>query len=257
MEFLQLREECLSNQRGVDYDPDSSPKSWKYYSHSYEHHYRLFSKFSFKNPEYAKWENFSYVNKLDENVPYQRLYVFADEGDVFESAPHVFRLGGETDWDFKEDSNRRKNKFGKLSKFIKNDHVKKRLVECKRMHHTLLNFSIMPATGNMQGIKSEGYGDWLDRFDSFASIIDDYYQKKNELLLSKSKANQNSLVSYLSNFKGVDDYFNQHYFIDNTDFIQRLVLSGKSDLNNEEHVKRYISLAEEYWNLKESYLQQQ
>lgn len=122
------------------------------------------------------------------------------------------------------------------------------------MHHTLLNFSIMPATGNMQGVKSEGYGDWLDRFDSFVSIIDDYYKGKNEIILSKAGWNRKSLIKYLTYFEDVYDYFEQHYFINDEDFIKRLVESGKKYIENQNDVERYVSLAEDYWELKEKYI---
>ena len=112
----------------------------------------------------------------------------------------------------------------------------------------------MPATGNMQGVKSEGYGDWLDRFDSFVSIIDDYYQGENEIILSKAGWNRKSLIKYLTYFEDVYDYFEQHYFINDEDFIKRLVESGKKNIENQNDVERYVSLAEDYWELKEKYI---
>ncbi|MBZ2406161.1 hypothetical protein [Liquorilactobacillus hordei] len=252
----KLREEILSNQNEKKYDPDSSPKSWEQYAASYKHSYSLYSEFGFENPEYATWENCNYVNKADIKVTYQRLYAFSRDGGKFNAKPHVFRLGGETDWNFKE-AELQENKFGRLSKLIKKDDSKKNLVECKNMYHTLLNFSIMPATGNVQSVKSKGYGDYLDRFDSFVAIISDYYLKNNtKLLLSKSRRNGEALEKYFSNFKDVYDYFEQHYLIDNQKYVDRLVSSGKQKIETEKDVDRYTSLAKEYWKLKENSLNQ-
>lgn len=251
-----LRIDIQSKQGDIEYESDSSPKSWEHYNRNYQNKYRLYSDFDFDNLEFAQWDDKtkSYINAPDINSDNNRLCAFATNGTLFDANPHVFRIGGETDWNFKQDSYWRKNKFGKLNNLVTDSNIKERLEGCKVMHHTLLNFSIMPATGNMQGVKSEGYGDWLDRFDSFVSIIDDYYQGENEIILSKAGWNRKSLIKYLTYFEDVYDYFEQHYFINDKDFIKRLVESGKKNIENQNDVERYVSLAEDYWELKEKYI---
>lgn len=253
-----LRTVIPSGQNGFQYDPDSSPLIWKANAQNYKSKYKLYSEFNFKSPEY-------YFNRPDINSDCNRLFVFAKDEKKFEANPHVFRLGGDTDWNFQDENKCWKNKFGKLNKLITKEELKKRLLQCNNMHHTPLNFSIMPPTGNMQGVKSIGYGDWLDRFDSFASIVNDYYTGHSNMLLTgndsnqkmtkeQKEANRKSIEKYLSYFDNVYDYFEQHYFINDRDFIKRLIESGKKKIEKQNDVERYISLAEEYWNLKEEYL---
>ena len=48
------------------------------------------------------------------------------------------------------------------------------LTECANMHHCLYNFSFMPITGNMQGVKGN---DKNDRFDKFVYLLSIFYDQ--------------------------------------------------------------------------------
>lgn len=97
------------------------------------------------------------------------------------------------------------------------------LNECKSFHSSEFNLSILPATGGLNNIKGSVYideyndikysnkrlsGKQLDRFDTFITIMNDYFNKKSEIALSfcKEKPNQAYLVEFL-------DLFNKEYMI--------------------------------------------
>ena len=61
------------------------------------------------------------------------------------------------------------------------DNASQQLSKCKDMHHTLLNFSLMQAIGNMQRFK----GIKGDRLDVFIYELDKYYRGLSTLLQKK------------------------------------------------------------------------
>jgi hypothetical protein len=307
---FNLRETVPEKQNHLEFDPDSSPITWRYFEILYYvFEYKLYSIFQFDFPEYdcyykdgshlnlsplkiklepnlksdickildseSEFEKlFEYPDYKNQNQKYftfeldkQRLYAFEKDTDKsnFGANTHVFRLGGDTDWNFKKvekkevNSNKtcsNSNKYQYFKNIIGEGELSKELEKCYKMHHSLLNFSIMPATGNMQKVKFKGYNDEkLDSFDSFISIIDDYYNNKNDILLygnGKNSPNVEPLKKYLSKFENVYDYAKNHYLIDDKGFIDKLNESGKKPIRDFSDVQRYMKLATEYWDQKES-----
>ncbi|HEL1741015.1 TPA: hypothetical protein TXT54_001628 [Streptococcus suis] len=248
-----LNQKINCEQNGVFYDPDSSRLTWEYYKDVYKE-FKLYDDFYFEEPEYAKWTGYGYIDEPDNQSNSNRLYVFAKRGEQFKSNNHIFRLGGETDFNFN------KMKFLALKRIANYDlKIIKKLQKCQEYHHTFVNFSIMPATGNMQKVKSLGYNnDKLDRLDSFIAIIDDYYSKRDSIkIFSQAGNNIEPLEQYLTNFFDVYEYCREIYFLQDKDLVNELKKSGKNELSNQKDVERYVELANEFWHQKEKILRRQ
>ena len=182
----------------------------------------------------------------------------------------LLRLRGETDFNFND---KKCERYEKIINKIKDEETKSNalslLKECKKMHHSLLNFSLMQSVGKMQEVKSKGlkiryYYEQLDRLDTFIYYLDDY-KKDESLILNCAYANKKCLKDYLDKFKDVYDYCEKIYFIKieknkrNTeeDLIQKLIKSGRKALDSCERVIEYMNLAIEFWGKKKEYFESQ
>ncbi len=135
------------------------------------------------------------------------------------------------------------------------------------MHHTLVNFSLLQVMGNMQDFKSKGLKlccnknkyDYLDRLDTFIYNLNNYFEVDDKskddtnLLKNSSKCNASSLKEYLSSFKDINKYCKEVYFIDDKEFIKKLIESGKQPISSSERVVEYMDLALEFWKIKATY----
>lgn len=264
------------------YDPDSSPAAWEYYKKVYvkdgslklgktefdanrlSHCNLEKGFFSIKHNSWLSYKDQPIIVK--ENQPfYNRLYALKTntkrDGIYCEAAS---RVGGECDFNFNE------GKKTRFEKIIKNDsnaaeesknEALEKLDECAKMHHNLLNFSLMQAMGDLQGVKGEdefdGFDRRFDRFDTFVWKLSEYYSKKSKEVLKKAKneGNRNALCEYLDGFKNIYDYCKQVYFIDDQSFIDEVIRQGQLPITNCDNVKRYMSLAQDYWRIKYEYIQ--
>lgn len=135
------------------------------------------------------------------------------------------------------------------------------------MHHDKLNFSAMPTTGGMNNFKGKVYFDenkiiykkngWhnsaYDRLDTFVYCLNELFVNKNELVLSCStQANKSCIEEYLKTFSDIYDYCRKIYFVDNSDFVKRLIKNGSKPINNSVDLKQYMEIAIEYWKIKEN-----
>lgn len=129
------------------------------------------------------------------------------------------RLAGETDFNFND---KKYDLFLKLLfRDYKSDEEKfykslSKLKECKRMHHTLANFSLIQVVGNMQGFKSKGLRlkngkhEWLDRLDTFVYMLNDFYRLDNEkrklhsIIKNAGRYNNELLLYHLNDFNRED-----------------------------------------------------
>lgn len=257
--MLNMRKIIKSSQDGKKYDPDSSPEAWEAYLQIYrdveffqEYDKNSLTIFETRRP-YNQANKYHYSNKEGEGTLRLNLlkegYLSMTQRKV-KYFNAMTRLGGDTIFNFNE------KKYEKFKVILLGTeegavHIEE-LDKCKSMHHTLANFSIMQVMGNMQGVKSKGYGgEWLDRFDSYISIVNDYYQNENEFILSKSEKNKASLISFLKKFDNVYDYCKQIYFIEEHTFVDRIISEGKCEIEGVQDVVRYMDLANDYWDLKE------
>ncbi len=267
----------VSNLGNVPYDPDSSPEAWEHYKKIYCKN-ELQQVYDILNPTFyeslgkrkgkcfnGEWYNYSdklnfveknyYHNKPGVRNEYARLFaldknVISKQVNGVTYFQAIERLSGDCNFNFNE---KKCFEFKKIFN-IENatEENLKQLEYCKTHHHKLINFSLMQSMGDMQKAKSYGYGDKLDRFDSFISLLNDYYENKSDdakILKYSTNANKVSLINFLDKFENVYKYCEVFYFIDKS-LVDELIENGKKQINNSDDIIRYIELAKKYWKYR-------
>lgn len=261
------------NDSGVlRFDPDSSPAAWAHYQQFYLQNLYLrknydFVKLCFYNYydtvglktgyfDGEKW--FNYVNKpIKKTTDYNRLFILqkgtqTDSLDNTEFIVATNRLGGDCDFNFNE------KKCEIFVDLIKTDttisenekqEVYIRLERCRNMHHSLLNFSLIQAMGNLQKFKGSNR---FDRLDTFICELDKYYRGvSNSVLRFATPNNEPALISFLNDFKDIYEYCSTFYFISDKHFIDEIIRQGSMPIAKVDELIRYLDLAETYWSKKE------
>lgn len=238
-----LRKEVKTRQSGVEYDPDSSPMAFKHYRRVYTpEHCPLMANFD--------WSNINTRNHLLNNNnqnDYERLYIKSNNDCI--GLGEKFLLGGETDFNFNE------KKFFDLMQILRQEKVRhkdfKKLQFCKENYHSVVNFSLMPATGAMGNFKGS---EKFDRLDCFICSLNEFYVNGDYQVLSEGKRNNKEyLLNYLNLFRDIYDYCKKIYFIEEKDFVDRIIMNGQKPLESRADIIRYMDLAIDYWNRKEKY----
>lgn len=263
-----------SDEANVQYDPDSSPAAWQHYQQFYSYNKYLSTNYDFQKLFFynyydtvglkagyfdrvdRKW--FNYVNKPLTNISdYNRLFVLqkGTKTKTVENTEFIMatnRLGGDCDFNFNE------KKYKAFRDLIKNDATSpesnkretyKKLEHCRDMHHTLLNFSLIQAIGNLQKFKGSNR---FDRLDTFIYELDKYYRGiSNAILHFSSPNNEPALISFLNDFKDIYEYCATFYFISDKQFIDEIIKQGSMPITNTIELIRYMNLAEEFWDNKE------
>ncbi|WP_022770400.1 hypothetical protein [Butyrivibrio sp. NC2007] len=252
----EFRKEITCNHKDygkIRFDPDSSPDAWIHYKKYYiegekplDYDFNTLHFLSYRNERNKIW----YEDKPN-TYGTNRLYAVQkarsnwSENDItcFGSG---LALGGDCDFNFNE------KKCSLFKAIIDEDSKLCEMLECcTKMHHTVLNFSLMQKTGNMQGHKGSNR---FDRFDTFISDLNEYLNGLSNRVLDKATgANTNDLVHYLNSFKNIYDYMEKMYFIFDADFVNRIIDEGKKPLLNKYDIERYMRLAMDYWTIKAKY----
>ncbi|NMD71179.1 hypothetical protein HHO41_12800 [Bacillus sp. DNRA2] len=249
--------EIPQKQKGLEFDADSSPFAWEHYIKVYTpKHWKLINEFNLNHIDtyynlygrYSEKGNIRYIAGINENSEYSKKRRFWSK----------FSLSGDCDFNF---NCRKIYRFKQILKGKDLDLLDK----CEKHHHTLLNFSLMPSTGGMN--KFKGNRDTLDGFDRLDTFV--YYLNKylsiplkdrirmsdnktgNFNIFSQSGYNSLPLKNFLDTFDDIYDYCQKIYFIDDREFVKRLVVDGEKPLENPEDVRRYMLLAQDYWDLRE------
>ena len=263
----KLINSSASDKANVQYDPDSSPAAWQHYKKFYSsnkylrEHYNFDELFFYNkydtvglkagyfNSDNGKWYN--YVNKPKPG--YNRKYVLEKEAKIKTVKDTEFimpanRLGGDCDFNFNE------KKCDAFRALIDNDvasnqeekkKARKQLEHCRNMHHTLINFSLMQAIGNLQEFKGSNR---FDRLDTFIYELDKYYRGiSNAILQSSSPNNKPALISFLNDFKDIYEYCATFYFITDKQFINEIINQGSKPIRNTIELITYMDLAEKFW----------
>lgn len=276
----------------LKWEADSSPEAWAHYQKYYTvEHWPEWEKYNINNPVFfTAWKN-RYIN-----IPmseYNRYYALRTgvEPDVNGYYTACLRLGGETDFNFKEVKYKiYSNKYKKFLELIKKSDFNRNeskqaialLDKCKSMHHSLLNFSLMQTMGGLQLFKGEGLireeGGYenLDRLDTFIYYLDMYYKMESEKreeseIIKRQKARPKMSASnvdalkkdYLDLFGDIYTYCEMVYFIkisdeerdSEKDFVKQLIESGKNELRSGDDVVKYMKLAVEFWRKKQEYFE--
>lgn len=257
----EIKSEHEWNGSNYKFDPDSSPEAWEHYKKYYTaDHWHLLNKYNFDSLNFFNYQKGYYVNKAKSAA--NRLNALPKGVTTITKRSNKYRaterLCGEVDFNFNK---LKSTEFKRLLKQDKSAELGKHLLklsECQKMHHSVLNFSLMQVVGNLQGTKSRGINDeWLDRLDSFVAMLSRYYRtNKKERSLSPmmeqaTPFNRRALQNFLDNaFLDEYDYCSKTYFIQNRDFIDRLIEQGNQAINASERVVAYMELAFDFWEEK-------
>ncbi len=242
------------NNEPICFDPDSSPEAWDFCRAVY----KGISPFD----EYELDDLVFYTTVKDDISLYcshplpdhpNRLFALkkGTEKDVKNGIRYFKaseRLSGDTVFNFKS------NIYDEL---LKNDEeAMSQLENCRKTHHTLVNFSLMQSMGELQQFKKNGLWlknenkyEGLDRFDSFLYLMNKYYIYNNNSSLGRyisyKKENGKALSDYLNKFKDIYDYCGKTYFIDE-ELVNELIENGGNTMNDDV-AEKYIGLAEKFW----------
>lgn len=235
-----------------NFESDSCEEAWKHYKEYYSETNFIRKNYDFDNLflyNSDSGKKGSYTNKLksDDNRYYALIKgTNITVKDGIEYCPPASRVGGECDFNFNE------NKCKLFRNIIgDNQTALQQLSRCQKMHHTLLNFSVMQAMGNMQGFKAR---DRFDRLDTFLYELKRYFSGTSVNVLSASTTNNKSdLIEYLGNFKNIYEYCEEVYFINDKELVDEIIANGEKPIEVCEDVIRYMDLAEKFWAAKELY----
>ena len=269
--------------QNICFDPDSSPLAWDHYARVYRNTFGR--SYDLKNPLFFEslyktrcWRpaGFSYVNiPLSKDnrlfaLPKENISLYTDSNTGWNYYVPTQRLGGDTDFNFNK---KKLNFFSNLLFGTEYEEQIDTLKLCHKMHHTLANFSLMPAMGGLQLFKGKGQ-DGLDRFDSLIAALNDFYKMDgrktssnqctsqifNFLRESKkpkfSTENQDELLKYLNRFwsntasESMHNYCQKVYFIYDQKLLGDLIASGSQPIKDGESVVRYMQLALRYWKMR-------
>lgn len=127
-----------------------------------------------------------------------------------------------------------------MSNLIKR--VIRKLELCRRNHHSLINFSLMPVTGGLNQVKQR-----IDKYDGLIKVlnkINDYYKSGEKV--SKSKNNK-LLHKHLDDIGSFDEYLNLYYFIGSEILFDYKPISKESSNTNLNNLEMYLDNVMTYW----------
>lgn len=234
-----------------DFDCDSSPRAWEHYIRHYAS--IIFGatedEYEGKKQNYS-FEGLKYSGKRIVSVPEvcaknlkSRMAKIKENRISFEPE----RLGGDCDFNFNEE------KCTIFRKYLGGNEGRNNLLEeCSRMHHTLLNFSLMQGSGNLQAIKQNCDNDRLDRF---LYILNGFFVRDEEctLKIKRRKTNRENRLHYLSQFSKIDkeeipkdkciyNYCAKIYFLPTENYHTGMMIQKNVNVNNPEYKNRWDNL---------------
>lgn len=206
------------------YEPDSSEWTWNnFYNRTY------------RTLDY--WKNLGEEKKKGKYK--QAIYLNQDK----------IKIGGDVIFNFKDC-------YGKTFRELLGNQYNEKAYA--RMHHSVLNFSLMPVTGGLNLNKANGR--YCDRLDRFIFYLDKLIQSKNSdnPLIGIRGRNKNTILklkNYLNNFDSIEEYCQVYYLLDSkkTDLVDRLRSSGEEYVTTgvtAENCMQYINLAFEFWKYR-------
>jgi|GEM_PF-1213010 len=233
-------EEIPEWQDGVPYDPDASPLAWAHYRKVYtEERWPLLGEFDMVHVDT--------YNELLHTWYKQDGRLYAPWSRCDEDGYPELILGGDTEFNFNS------AKYYLYKYKLKLD---KRTLEMfyanHLVYHSPVNFSLMPATGNLQGVKG-GSANVFDRLDVFVKWLHAFYIGENDFVLSKARGkNRKRLENYLNSFAGESDertydYCAKVYFMEDRMLVRRVLEDGAKPMESAADAVRYMELAQACW----------
>lgn len=231
----------------VFHDLDSSMDTWN----------SLFSKVY--PASFSTVFDFQELSDVETSPKCKRWYIKIDgeKQPYYKKLYPKFKIAGDCDFNF---NSKKVNQFSKLISY--KDYPL--LMKCHQLHHELTNFSFMPITGGMNntkgclrcvgenGIESRSF----DRLDLFLYELNKYFNGDKTTRIFSSH-NKDALVWYLGLFNSdIYSYCSTIHLIDNKEFVNELIASGKRPINNGIAAKEYMELALRYWCLKANKLRE-
>ena len=239
-------------------EPDSSLDSWNYYRRIYTKElWALMSKFDLENVQ-------TYEQKVKIAPKKIIRYLAYVKKEYAEDLGQMFAFGGDCDFNF---NSKKRVLFQKILKDDNsNEILEQQLDYCCSMHHDKINFSLVATTGGLNNFKGKvhfvdnniEFDKWqmkgLDRLDTFVHCLNDFFMRKNDLVLAAASAiNRPYLEKYLrESFADIYDYCQKHYFIDENELIDEIIANGSKPIKTAKDLERYMSLAEKYWATKKA-----
>lgn len=133
------------------------------------------------------------------------------------------------------------------------EYVKNLLDVCRKVFRAPENITVLPKKGGLNNIK-QNIGN--DRFDVFITAVKLYYEGHESIILDNYNCTPQcrpNLQNFLNSFgKGSDGFYNfvkTIYHIDNTQFVDKICVLGKTTINSTISIHKYIMLAYRYWIL--------
>lgn len=257
------------------YDPDSSPKAWEYYLTTYKNIFEKTDELNAYNTPTINDNDISFWCYNYPNALYQRIigtFLYSKPNETLKlTTPKLLNgknigLAGDCCFNFNN------NKIKKFNRFTENNKDIENLLESikKALHHSPLNFALMPINGSMNNIKGDGI-QGLDRFDTFISALDLYFENKGNpiaiKLIAEFETSQNSLVPFLEWIDSFENYLKLFYpelliddrkeYNDKKTLLEKLIESGVQPINATDRVIEYIELAIRFWEAKLDYYNKQ
>ncbi|MDE6954036.1 MAG: hypothetical protein K2P09_09540 [Erysipelotrichales bacterium] len=212
-----------------------------------------------------------YKKMYENNLDFTEDDIIRNDGRAYlkcifkhnEKSTELMKFSGETDFNFSTHKKRElcRSRYEHYRKILErdlagNEELSKyieMLNKCSERHHSQENISIMPKSGNMQGVKgSVG----LDRLDVWLLVLDLKYTYKINLLQNHcTMENYLEIDKFLNLFDDVFDYANTIYHIDR-DLVKDLIESGKNPLVSASYIITYMSLANRFWEQKRKFIEE-
>lgn len=281
----EIKEAQLWNGKSYLFDADASPEAWKYYKEAYSEEFWM-EMYDIEVPTFfnrQKDENNRAIGynfqPYNDHKSYERLVALEKRKSPIEPSKNingneyynpVSRLSGETDFNFKSEKEKWKSKYDIYKEKLKDDFSGQeledyliKLNQCKEMHHSKFNFSLMQVMGNAQGYKSKGIQvnkkfEWLDRVDSYIYLLDLYYKKNyndrlnDKIIENAGKWNSGVLSSFLNKFCCIYHYCKKIYFIDDK-LVDKMIESGSKPIDSGIRAVEYMDIAFEFWEQKKKH----
>ena len=121
--------------------------------------------------------------------------------------------------------------------------------DCARLNYSLINYSVLPTIGNLQGAK-EKLGN--DRLDTFIWALSMYYDGKEALILNNSSCSSNNMFELkriLDEFGSLEEFCWQVYGISG-DIINKHIDSGSKALNTYDNMIQFFESVIQYWIIR-------
>ena len=248
--------------RELYFEPDSSPKAWEHFKSSYQ----IVSKCS----------------KLELVGNKTALYRLKCSGEYNKKMIH---LSGDCSFNFND---KKSSFYQKLLESKSGDKIEvkealEKLTNCRNMHHSLLNFDLMPVEGELNNLKGKlkiqeevkvhdkgrpPVNECLDRLDTFIYFLDKSMKELKRLkgehdlkkigefyansifTYSMKGENFSILYEFISEFKNIYEYCKTFYLIEDRKLVNDLIKNGKKPINEGKDVVEYMKLAERFWDSK-------